>query len=91
MNVWRTADITISSILPREMSVEPWKPIVPFFLNEARADVRSHDDDRVLEIDGVAQRIRQNAVLKNLQQDIENVRMRLFDLVKQAGPNKARV
>ena len=52
-------------------------------LNEARADVRGHDDDGVLEIDGVAERVGQDAVFKNLKQDVENVRMRFFDLIKQ--------
>ena len=52
-------------------------------LNEAGADVRSHDDDRVLEVDGVAERIRQDSVFENLKQHVEDVRMRFFDLVKQ--------
>jgi hypothetical protein len=36
-----------------------------------------------LKVDCVAERVRQYAVFKHLQQDVENVRMRLFDLVKQ--------
>src|SRR5262249_6920008 len=53
------------------------------FLNEAGADVGSHDDDGVLEIDGVAECVRQNAVFKHLKQNVEDVRMRFFNLVKQ--------
>src|SRR5579864_4017122 len=48
-----------------------------------RADVRGHDDDRVLEVDRVAEAIGQLAVFKNLQQDVEHIRMRLFDFVEQ--------
>ena len=52
-------------------------------LNEAGADVRRHDDDRVLEVHPVAQTIRQVAVLEHLQQDVEQVRVRLLDLVEE--------
>ena len=48
-----------------------------------RADVRSHDDDRVLEIDRVAEPVGQLAVFKYLQQDVEHIRMRLLDFVEQ--------
>ena len=53
------------------------------FLNEARANVRSHDDDRVLEIDRVSQRVGENAVFKDLQQNVVNVRVSLFHFVEQ--------
>ena len=52
-------------------------------LNEASADVRSHDDDCVLEIDGVAERVGEQSIFKNLQQNVEDVGMRLFNFVKQ--------
>ena len=52
-------------------------------LDEAGADVRRHDDDRVLEVHPVAQTIGQVAVLEHLQQDVEQVRVRLLDLVEQ--------
>ena len=50
---------------------------------EARADIRRHDDDRVLEIDRVAETIRQMAVFKHLQQDVVHIRMRLLDFIEQ--------
>ena len=52
-------------------------------LDEAGADVRGHDDDRVLEIDPVAEAVGQMAVLEHLQQDVEQIGMRLLDLVEQ--------
>jgi hypothetical protein len=67
----------------RETSDEPWKPHRPFLLDETSADVRRHDDDGVLEIDRITQRVGQDAVLENLKQNVENIRMRLFDFVEQ--------
>ena len=52
-------------------------------LDEAGADVRGHDDDGVLEVDPVAEAVGQVAVLEHLQQDVEQIRMRLLDLVEQ--------
>ena len=49
----------------------------------AGADVRRHHDDRVLEVHRIAEPVRQLAVLEDLQQDAEQVRMRLLDLVEQ--------
>ena len=51
--------------------------------NETRADVGGHDDDGVLEADHLALRIRQTAVIENLQQHVEDIRVCLFDLIKQ--------
>ena len=50
---------------------------------EARADVRRHDDDGVLEIDGIAETIGQMPILEDLQQDVVHIRMGLFDFVEQ--------
>src|SRR5262245_152998 len=52
-------------------------------LDEAGADVRRHDDDRVLEVHPVAEAVGQVAVLEDLQQDVEEIRVRLLDLVEQ--------
>ena len=52
-------------------------------LQVPRADVRRHDDDGVLEVDRVAEAVGQLAVFKNLQQDVEDIRMRLLDFVEQ--------
>ena len=48
-----------------------------------RADVGGHDDDGVLEVDVAALTVGQHAVLEDLQQDVEHIRMRLFDLIEQ--------
>ena len=50
---------------------------------EARAEVRRHDDNRVLEVDRVAEAVGQLAVFKHLQQQVVDVRVRLFDFVEQ--------
>ncbi len=47
------------------------------------AGVGRHDQDDVAEIDLLAGMIGQLAVVHHLQQDVEEVRMRLFDLVEQ--------
>ena len=52
-------------------------------LEEAGTQVRGHDDDRVLEIDLVAEPVSQLAVFKHLQQNVEDIRVRLLDFVEQ--------
>ncbi len=47
------------------------------------AGVRGHDQDDVLEVDLLAVMVGQLAVIHDLQQDVEQVRMRLLDLVEQ--------
>ena len=47
------------------------------------ADVRRHDDDGVPEVDRAALRVGEPAVVEDLQQDVEDVGMRLLDLVEQ--------
>ena len=47
------------------------------------ADVAGHDDDGVLEVDGAALAVGQAAVVEDLEQDVEDVRVRLFDLVEE--------
>ena len=49
----------------------------------ARADVRGHDDDGVGEVDSTALPIRQTSFIQNLEQDIEDVRVCLLDLIEQ--------
>src|SRR5438552_10432563 len=49
----------------------------------ASADIRGHDDDGVLEVHRVAQTVGELAVFKHLQQDVEDIRVRLLDFVKQ--------
>ncbi len=47
------------------------------------ADVGRQDDQRVLEIDRAALAVGQAAVVQHLQQHVEDVRVRLLDLVEQ--------
>src|SRR5262249_32396228 len=53
------------------------------FGNEARADVRGHDDDRILEIHLMAKVVSELAVVEYLQKDVENIRMRLLDFIEE--------
>src|SRR5213078_2298192 len=52
-------------------------------LDEASADVRRHDDDRVLEVHPVPEAVGEVAVFEHLQQDVEDIGMGLLDLVEQ--------
>ena len=47
------------------------------------ADIRGHNHDRVLEIHGVAEAVGKLAVFENLEQNVENVGVRLLNLVEQ--------
>ena len=46
-------------------------------------EVAGHDDDAVAEVDPAALGVRQVAVLEDLQQDVEHLRVGLLDLVEQ--------
>ena len=48
-----------------------------------RADVAGHDQDGVSEVDGSTLAVRQPSVVEDLQEDVEDVRVGLFDLVEQ--------
>ena len=50
---------------------------------ELRAQVRGHDQDRVLEVHGAALTIGQTAVVEHLQKHVEDLRVRLLHLVEQ--------
>src|SRR6185295_8933650 len=52
-------------------------------LNLTRTEVRRHDQHRVFEVDGSTFRIRESAVVENLKQHVENIRVRFLDLVKE--------
>ena len=47
------------------------------------AEVRGHDDDRVAEVDPAALGVGQVPVLEDLEEDVEDLRVRLLDLVEQ--------
>ena len=53
------------------------------FEQGGRADIARHNDNGVFKIHRSALRIGYSAVVENLQQDIENVGMRLFYFVEQ--------
>ena len=55
----------------------------PALADHAGADVGGHDEQHVFERDGAALRVRQAAVLEDLQQDVEDVGVGLLDLVEQ--------
>ena len=58
------------------------------------ADVRGHDQDRVGEVDRAALAVGEPAVVHDLQQHVEDVRVRLLDLVEQddrVGPAAHRL
>ena len=59
------------------------KPSDWFFEIVAGADVRGHDHDRVAEVDLAALGVGQLPVLEDLEQDVEDVRVGLLDLVEQ--------
>ena len=50
-------------------------------LDPLRAQVAGHDDHRVLEVRGAALGVRQAPVVEDLQQEVEDVRVGLLDLV----------
>ena len=52
-------------------------------LQEVCTGVTRHDDDGVAEVDGASLAVRQAAVVEHLQQDVEDVGMRLLDFVEQ--------
>ena len=47
------------------------------------AGIAGHDHNGVLEAHRAARIVRQTPVLQDLQQDIEHIRVRLFDLVQE--------
>ena len=51
--------------------------------DERRTHVARHNDDRVFEVHRAALVVRQAAVVEHLQQHVEDVRMRLLDLVEE--------
>src|SRR5260370_38192939 len=54
-----------------------------FGLHITGAEVRRHDQDRVLEVDDTTFAVGEASVVHNLEHHVENVGMRLLDFVKQ--------
>ena len=88
-NVFFSSASTLSFM--RSYSAAAWTASVPpdaeadrrVALQLLGADVAGHDDDRVAEVDPAALRIGQVAVLQDLEEDVEDLRVRLLDLVEQ--------
>ena len=57
--------------------------VVLRFEDFVRAEVTGHDDDGVLEVDHTAFAIGQAAIVEDLQQDVEDIRMGLFDFIEE--------
>ena len=53
------------------------------FLDDVRADVTSHDNDGVAEIDRASLTVGEAAVVEHLEEDIEDVWVRLLDFVEE--------
>ncbi len=53
------------------------------FANAVCAGIAGHDNHGILEVHHTSLTIRQSAVLQNLEQHVEYIRMRLFNLVQQ--------
>src|SRR5437764_12705990 len=70
-------------VLTQDFSYGFLRFVIADFLNFTRAQVGSHDQDSVLEIDRAAFRIRQAPVVEYLQQHIEHVGMSFFDFIKK--------
>src|SRR5713101_3952082 len=51
--------------------------------DEARAQIRGHDEDGVLEVDHVTHGVREAAVVEDLQEHVEDIGMGLLDLVEE--------
>ena len=58
-------------------------PVVDALEQVDRADVGRHHDDRVAEVDRAALRVGQAAVVEDLEQGVEDVAVRLLDLVEE--------
>ena len=52
-------------------------------LDNLRAHVRRHDDNRVAEVDRTTLVVGQSSVVEHLQQDVEDIGVRLLDFIEQ--------
>ena len=63
--------------------LEAFLAFSPGCVEGLRADVRGHDEHRVLEVHGAALRVGQAAIVEHLQEHVEDVRVGLLDLVEE--------
>ena len=57
--------------------------VIADFQNLARTEIGSHDQNGILKIDRAAFRIRQATIVQDLQEHVENIRMRFLDFVEE--------
>ena len=62
--------------------------LFPQFLNPLAPHIGGHDEHRVLEIHGPALSVGHSTVIQDLEKGIEDIRMGLFDLVKEDYANR---
>ena len=60
-----------------------FSPFVDSFQQNGGTQIRGQDDDGILKIHRPALGVGNSAVIQDLQQNVEDVRMRLFDFIKQ--------
>ena len=76
-------EILAQGLLDLTLNLFRNRPVANPFDQILRSDIRGHDNDRILETDRPPFGISGTAVIKNLQQYIENIRMRFLDFVEQ--------
>ena len=52
-------------------------------LNDVGTDIRSHNQNRILEVDSSALIVGKTTIIQHLQKNVEHIRMSLLDLIKQ--------
>src|SRR5262245_5779725 len=79
------ADLLTGERLELDDLVDPVQELGPEGLAQrlVRAHVRGHDQDRVAEVDRAALPVGQAPVVEHLEQDVEDLGIRLLDLVEQ--------
>ena len=80
-----SAELLAGERLELDDLVDPVQELRPEVLRErlGRADVGGHDDHGVAEVDRAALAVGQAAVVEDLQEDVEDLGVRLLDLVEE--------
>src|SRR5258708_30762067 len=81
-------------VLPQRVGDLPARPFAHVLGHIRASEVRRHDDDAVLEVDGASFAVGETAVVEQLEQHVEHFRMRFFDLVEEddgvrTAPNRS--
>src|SRR5262249_54834930 len=75
-------DDVVNPVQEFRLEVLPQR-VANIFLGEADTHIRSHDDDRILEIYGATLTIGEPTVIKDLKHDVPNVWVCLLDFIEQ--------